>query len=82
MANTAKAVRGWNITKPAARKNVRVRDLPTRARRAGSPMGGAAVYQHNQTDLEFLRADSVRGGSKNEVAVETLEIAHVAVTPR
>ena len=59
------------------------------ARKPTPPAG----YQHNQTDLEFLhaRAVAIRGGSlpattspdprraKNEVAIETLEIAHVGL---
>ena len=49
-----------------------------------------AAYQHNQTDLEFVRAQAreIKGGAltgttspsarttKSEVAIETLEIAH------
>jgi hypothetical protein len=65
MANTGERRQGpTNVTKRGARKNARVRDLLANRRRPGVPLGGAvvarepaqpAVYQHNQTDLEFLR---------------------------
>ena len=84
MANTPRTQRGsTDVTKRGTRKNASAGDLLPRAERGGSPKGGAAVYQHNQTDLEFLRAEAIRGGgSKNEVAIETLEIAHVGIKPR
>jgi hypothetical protein len=80
-------------------KNTNVGDLPARRDRAWATKGGAtiaaagrqtAAYQHNQTDLEFVRAQAreIKGGAltgttspsarrtKSEVVVETLEIAH------
>ena len=86
-------------TKTNTRKNTNVGDLPARSGRARATKGGAtiaaagpqtAAYQHNQTDLEFVRAQAreIKGGAltgttspsarrtKNEVAVENLEIAH------
>jgi hypothetical protein len=84
MANTSKQQReSMDLTKRAASKKAKVGDLLARAQ--GQAKGGAAVYQHNQTDLEFLRAETIKGGfdaSKNEVAIETLEIAHVGIKPR
>ena len=82
--------------------NTRMRrqsDLPARSDRTRATKGGAtiaaagqqtAAYQHNQTDLEFIRAQAreIKGGAltgttspsarrtKSEVAIETLEIAH------
>ena len=80
-------------------KNTNVGDLPARSNRTRATKGGATVaaagrqtaaYQHNQTDLEFVRAQAreIKGGAltgatspsarrtKSEVAIETLEIAH------
>jgi hypothetical protein len=93
MANTRKRQQGsTDVTKRGVRKNASVGDLLARVERSSSPTGGAlgaggaappAVYQHNQTDLEFSFADKVRGGvSKNEVSIETIEIAHVGIAPR
>jgi len=90
MAKAPRQQRGSkDVTKRGARTNVG--DLLPRAERTASPKGGAvgvqqaappAAYQHNQTDLEFLLAKAIKGGSKNEVAIETLEIAHVGLKPR
>jgi hypothetical protein len=81
MANTSKRQReSMDLTKRGALNKAQVGDLLAKA--DGKAKGGAAVYQHNQTDLEFLRADAIRGGDKNEVAVETIEIAHVGIKPR
>ena len=65
MASTGKRQRGaTELTKRGAPKKAEVGDLPARAEGPDAPKGGAvtareaaqpAVYQHNQTDLEFLR---------------------------
>jgi hypothetical protein len=84
------------MTNRGTTKNTNVGDLPATSNRARAAKGGAtagrqtAAYQHNQTDLEFIRAQAreIKGGAltgtttpsarrtRNEVAVETLEIAH------
>ena len=92
-------------TKTNTRKNTNVGDLPARSDRARATKGGAtiaaagrqtAAYQHDQTDLGFVRAQAreIKGGAltgptspssrrtKNEVAVETLEIAHEGFNDR
>jgi hypothetical protein len=88
----------------SAKKKTNVDDLPARADRTGAASGGVtiapdggptAVYQHNQTDLEFVRARAgdIKGGAitgptvpaprrtKSEVSIETLEIAHEGLNP-
>ena len=65
MATTSKRQRGAKgLTRRGALKRAAVGDLLTRADGTGAAKGGAAtareaaqpaVYQHNQTDLEFLR---------------------------
>jgi hypothetical protein len=86
------------MTNRRTKKNTNVGDLPAsdraRATKGGATVAAAgqqtAAYQHNQTDLEFIRAQAreIKGGAligttspsarrtKNEVAVESLEIAH------
>jgi len=65
MANRSKRQRGaMDLTRRGALKKAEVGDLPARAEGPDAPKGGAvtareaaepAVYQHNQSDLEFLR---------------------------
>lgn len=52
------------LTKRTAKKDVTVGDLPAKTDRTRSAKGGfttandharIAIYQHNQTDLEFVR---------------------------
>ena len=102
MMNTRKRRQNGTTAPPnrsAKKKNANVGDLPDRTDRTGATRGGAtvaadgrqtAVYQHNQTDLEFVRAPAgdIKGGAltgptapaprrtKNDVSLESLEIAH------
>jgi len=65
MAKPSKRQRGAkDLTRRGTLKKAKVGDLLTRADGTGAAKGGAvtardaaqpAVYQHNQTDLEFLR---------------------------
>lgn len=81
-------------TRMRRQSDLQARSDRTRATRGGATITAAgrqtAAYQHNQTDLEFVRAQAreIKGGAvmgttsssarrtKNGVAVETLEIAH------